>query len=157
MEELLHIRLATIEDAKMLFEWRNDEETRRASGTTALLDWDKHVQWLEKVLSGGFPGRTLHIVETGAGEPIGTMRSDERDDGFVEVSYTIAPFWRGKGMGKCMVLQFVHEKLAGRKIVAHIKKDINPASEAIARALGLAPFSEVSSDEPKEPPMVEWR
>ena len=37
-----------------------------------------------------------------------------------------------------MVLQFVQEKLRGEKIIARIK-DGNPASAAIAKALGLSP------------------
>ena len=157
MTDNLRIRKATPADGKMLFEWRNDEETRRASGTTAPLEWDAHVKWFEKVLSGGFRGRMLYIVETQMEDPVGTVRSDVRDDGFTEVSYTVSPKWRGKGMGKQMVIQFAQEFLAGHKIAARIKKGSNLASEAIARALGLHPFSETPADDPHEPPMIEWR
>ena len=155
MEELLHIRPATIEDAEMLFEWRNDEETRRASIIMAPLIWEEHVAWLEKSVKGVFPGRSIYIVEA-SGKPVGVVRSDTRADGYTEVSYTVAPLWRGKGLGKRMVIQFAREKLSGKRLAARIKKGANPASEAIARALGLSPFSEASSGK-DEPPMVEWR
>ncbi len=56
-----------------------------------------------------------------------------------------------------MVLQFVQEKLAGKKLVARIKKDANPASEGVARALGLKPFSEIPPVQSGDTPMVEWR
>ena len=157
MEELLHIRPATIEDAKMLFEWRNDVETRRMSGSTAPLSWEGHLEWFNKTLSGGFPGRNVYIVEFSRGDPVGTVRSDERTDGFTEVSYTVSPAWRGKGLGKRMVTQFAREHLRGKKLAARIKKGANPASEAIARALGLKPYSEGHSDDPNEPSTVEWR
>ena len=156
MEELLHIRPATIEDAKMLFEWRNDEETRRASIIMAPLIWEEHVAWLEKSVKGVFPGRSIYIVEVG-GKPAGVVRSDTRADGFTEMSYTVSPAWRGKGLGKRMVTQFAREHLRGKKLAARIKKGANPASEAIARALGLKPYAEGLSDDPNEPPTVEWR
>ncbi|OGG53710.1 hypothetical protein A2851_02380 [Candidatus Kaiserbacteria bacterium RIFCSPHIGHO2_01_FULL_53_29] len=157
MEELLRIRPVTIEDARTLFEWRNDEKTRRASRTTAPLIWEEHVAWLEKVVHGIFPGRSLYIAEID-GNPVGTVRSDTRTDGFTEISYTVSPTWRAKGLGKHMVMQFVREHLAGKKLAARIKKGANPASEAIARALGLAPTSELpSEDQNDDRPMVEWR
>ncbi len=158
MTDTLHIRSATRDDEKVLFDMRNDEDTRRVSGTTAPLEWGEHVKWLEKVLSGGFSGRALYIVETNAGELIGTVRSDLRDDGYTEISYTVAPAARGKGLGKRMVLQFAREHLADKKLAARIKRGGNPASESIARALGLKPFSEAPSEDREDPrPMVEWR
>ncbi|MBI4087894.1 GNAT family N-acetyltransferase [Candidatus Kaiserbacteria bacterium] len=156
MNEELHIRPAHIEDARLLFEWRNDEATRRASVTTAPLIWEEHLEWLSKVLNGEFPGRSIYIVEI-EGEPAGTVRSDERQDGFTEISYAVSPQWRGKGLGKRMVIVFVAQYLRGKKLAARIKKGVNPASEAIAHSLGLAPFAEIPSGESNEPPTVEWR
>ena len=153
----LRIRPSNKDDARLLFDWRNDKDTRAMSGSTAPLVWESHLEWFTKVLSGGFPGRSIYIVETEEGEPVGTVRSDERKDGFTEVSYTVAPVWRGKGVGKRMVLQFAREKPEGKKLAARIKKGMNPASEAIARSLGLQPFSETPSDNANEPPVVEWR
>ena len=155
MTDPLHIRAATRDDAKLLFDWRNDEETRRASGSTEPLDWETHVEWMENVISGKFPGRALYVVEI-RNVPVGTVRSDQRPDGYTEVSYTVAPLWRGKGLGKRMVVQFVHEHLTGKRLAARIKKGLNPASESIARALGLSPYSEALSER-DEPPVVEWR
>ena len=72
---------------------------------------------------------------------VGPVRSDELDDGCTEVSYTVAPQWRGRGLGKRMVLQFAREKLSGKKLLARIEKGHVP-SERIAEALGLKPASE---------------
>ena len=137
----LRIRPAVEGDARSLFDWRNDEETRAMSGDTAPLVWESHLEWFTKALSGGFPGRSIYIIESEEGEQIGTVRSDERDDGFTEVSYTVAPQWRGRGLGKHMVLQFAREKLSGKKLLARIEKGHVP-SERIAEALGLKPASE---------------
>src|SRR3989338_9841481 len=105
----LRIRPSNKDDARLLFDWRNDKDTRAMSGSTAPLVWESHLEWFTKVLSGGFPGRSIYIIESEEGEQIGTVRSDERDDGRTEVSYTVAPQWRGRGLGKHMVLQFARE------------------------------------------------
>lgn len=155
--ELIHIRPATRNDSRMLYEWRNDEGTRQASAVTTPLTWEEHERWMEKTLSGGFTGRSLYIIESDSLQPIGSVRSDVRSDGLTEVSYTISPPWRGKGVGKRAIVQFAHEYLSGKKLAARIKKGMNPASEKIAAALGLSPFSEITAERPDEPPMVEWR
>lgn len=153
----LRIRPCTKDDARLLFDWRNDEGTRAMSGDTSPLSWESHLEWFTIVFSGGFSGRSIYIVENAGGEPIGTVRSDLREDGFTEVSYTIAPEWRGKGFGKRMVLQFAKEHLASTKLAARIKKGVNPSSESIAAALGLRPTLKIERKNPSEPPIVEWR
>ena len=154
----LQLRPATLEDAQNLFDWRSDEDTRKNSRNIAAPEWEGHVAWLTKVVNGGFPGRKLYITLAEGGEPVGTVRSDEDEtDGYVEISYTVAPAARGKGFGKAMVLQFAKEELAGKKIKAEIKKGGNGPSEGIARALGLHPTDERPSEDPDDPrPLVMW-
>ena len=151
----LTIRRVTAGDARLLFDWRNDPETRMQSGTTEAFEWGEHVAWLEKSLKNS--RRILCIAENDAGTPIGTVRADLREDGFTEISYTIAPNWRGKGLSKPTVLSFVKTFLQGKKLAAKIKKGHAP-SESVARALSLSPYAETPSDNPDDPrPLVEWR
>lgn len=156
MEPSFVIRPARMEDAEVLFAWRNDPETVAQSLVKRPVEWAGHLEWLEKVVAGPSLGRALYVVEMG-NTPAGTVRSEERPDGFTEVSYTVSPAFRGQGLGKRMVVQFVSDYLQGKRLAARIKKGTNPASESIARALGLQPYSEAPSDEPGEPPTVEWR
>ena len=65
------------------------------------------------------------------------MRTDILNDGAYELSWTVAPEARGKGIGKAMLVQFKQEVLPEARIVATIQ-DGNVASEKIAQALGLA-------------------
>ena len=86
---MLTIRAATIDDARLLFEWRNDELTRAMSVNSDPVEWDGHLKWLTSRLSREAPG--LYIVEDD--EPVGTIRIDGD-----EISYTIAPDHRGSGV-----------------------------------------------------------
>lgn len=130
---MLLLRPATLEDAGLLLAWRNDPETRRQSETYHELSITDHTEWLTKSLA--MPDRKLYIAEN-EGTPVGTVRSDESEDGTVELSWTIAPSERGKGLGKIMVMQFAAEVHPGGTFLASIRKG-NIASEKIAKALGL--------------------
>ena len=148
------IRKATIDDAEVLFSWRNHEDTRKGSRKSTPLLWEDHLSWLEKSIMN--PARLL-CVATHDGVLLGTARADDRADGLTELSYTIAPEVRGRGLSKPMVLQWVREFLQGKRIVADIKKG-HAASESVAEALGLRPTREIPTVNGEDGrPMVEWR
>ncbi len=146
----MNFRPATIEDARMLFDWRNDQQTRANSLTTDEVVWESHLQWLEKSLKN--PHRKILIAEKD-GVAIGTVRADgllgnpASDGGTVELSWTVAPSERGKGLGREMVVaaaeMFLSQISSGEQLVAKIKMQ-NTASIKIAEAAG---FVSVSEDE----------
>jgi RimJ/RimL family protein N-acetyltransferase len=131
----LLLRPACIDDADVLLEWRNDETTRRNFRNTALVGREEHISWLTNVLNGTAADVILCIAMMD-NIPIGTVRA-QPDGEYQDLSYTIAPAWRRKGLAIPMVLQFVREYLAGKKIQCEIKKG-NIPSEKVARALGLS-------------------
>ncbi len=154
MDQPLTLRRVTKDDAKLLYEWRNDEETRKQSQSITPVEWDEHAHWIENSLKN--PDRILVIAERG-GTPVGTCRADVRADGFTEISYTIAPQERGRGLSKPMVQQFVKEYLEGRRLAAHIKKG-HKQSESVVIALGMKPFLEIPSKDQNDTRLiVEWR
>ncbi len=85
----MRFRLATMDDAKLLFEWRNDPLTRAMSNNTEPVPWEGHLAWLESRLARQNPH--LYIIEDDG--PIGTFRVDGD-----QVSYTIAPGSRRRGL-----------------------------------------------------------
>ncbi len=98
----LVIRPATIQDWKLLFDWRNDAQTRAASRNPDPIDEQSHLEWLNDSLAN--PKRQLLIAELHS-QPVGTVRIDLCSP--CEVSWTVAPGARGKGIGAHMVTQAV--------------------------------------------------
>src|SRR5690606_37205407 len=93
--ETLRLRPAALEDAKRLFDWRNDPLTRAMSLTRDEVVWEDHLVWLERSLAR--TGRLLLIGEaTRTDEAIGVVRFDAAADGFQEVGVTVAPAFRGR-------------------------------------------------------------
>jgi RimJ/RimL family protein N-acetyltransferase len=137
---LLTLRPATTADARLLHEWRNDPKSRQASRNTAFVPWPEHCEWLAAVLVS--PHHIMRIAEED-GKPLGMVRADRRDQGW-ELSWTVAPQARKKGIGHAMLQQFV-AVLDGR-LTAVIRKD-NVASARIAAAAGFEQCGEAPTPE----------
>lgn len=118
------IRPATMEDARRLFEWRNDPLTRAMSKNSELVEWAGHVEWLERRLS--LPEPHLFIAEVDC-LSVGTFRVDGD-----EISYTIAPEQRRRGYAKQM-LQLARERFGS--LIAEVLPG-NEASIAAATKAG---------------------
>lgn len=126
---MLKLRIASFEDAKFLFDWRNDPVTRSNFINTELVKWDDHVEWLKRTLLS--PDRLLLVGEVN-GNPVSTIRFDRAEVGH-ELSWTVAPEQRGRGIGFQTLEQAV--KIKGPHF-ASIKEQ-NIASQRVAEKNGF--------------------
>lgn len=131
----IRLRTAGLSDGKMLFDWRNDPDTRAASHNTDELNLNDHMRWFKGTLEN--PKRKLLIAEKGT-EPVGTVRIDLDDTGnSAELSWTVAPSARGKGIGKQMVAEVAAtEPWCSLSLRAEVKEG-NIPSKQIAEAAGM--------------------
>jgi RimJ/RimL family protein N-acetyltransferase len=125
------LRKASLDDAILLLDWRNDQDTRMASHNTDAVDMASHLSWLEKSLSN--EKRAIFIAEI-SGQPVGSVRQDILDSGISEMSWTVAPSHRGRGVAKEMIkaaCDIIHGEL-----YAEIKID-NVSSVKAAESVGF--------------------
>ena len=94
-------RAATLEDARLLWQWRNDPATRESSRSPEEVPWDDHLAWLGDSLER--TDRLLLLVEDDAG-PVGTVRwdltRDTEGEREWEVSITVAPQRRRQSLAR---------------------------------------------------------
>lgn len=129
----LTLRPALFDDAEMLLTWRNDPLTRAESVNTLVVAPEEHKSWLKKLLDNS--NRQLFIAEINQ-NAVGTVRADfDTANNEYELSWTIAPEWRGKGVGKRMV-KIMADQLIENSIVARVKPE-NKASINIALHAGM--------------------
>ena|SRR3990170_8496556 len=125
------IRLATANDEAVLLRWRNDPATVQGCISAAPVSSLTHKAWLANLLRD--PSRRLYMACCD-GAPAGTVRAELIDGDVTELSWTVAPGMRGRGVGKAMVMMAL--KFLNATVVARIK-DGNKASEKIALSAGF--------------------
>lgn len=128
----VELRPAIMDDARVLFEWRNDPETRANSLRPEPVEWAGHLRWLAACV--GDSARSLYIASE-EGEVLGTVRADCAG-GEYELSWTVAPGQRGKGNGQRLVAALIATLPEDACYRAVVLAD-NLASNRIARALGM--------------------
>jgi spore coat polysaccharide biosynthesis predicted glycosyltransferase SpsG/GNAT superfamily N-acetyltransferase len=94
---LMKARQAEMQDAQLLWEWRNDPATRAGSRSSSEVSMDEHLGWLAASLDRS--DRMLLLVMDAVG-PVGTVRWDLGAEGEWEVSITVAPDRRGQSLAR---------------------------------------------------------
>ncbi len=93
-----NIRKANEDDSKDIFDWRNNELTRKMSHTTDLVAWDEHRDWFASSLTN--PDRLLVMCEDAKlNKKIAIVRFDVKDERAL-ISINLSPKMRGKGKAK---------------------------------------------------------
>jgi UDP-2,4-diacetamido-2,4,6-trideoxy-beta-L-altropyranose hydrolase len=131
----VRVRRARVDDARILWEWANDQETRAASLDSRPIRWPDHREWLNAVLSD--PSRLLIIGWNGAGL-LGQVRFDNHGRE-AQVSISVAPEHRGT-VGRHLLASGIRRYrrvFPGRMLVARVKEE-NRASRRLFEAAGFA-------------------
>lgn len=123
-----------MEDALVLFQWKNDPETIANSITKRGVTMEEHMNWLQKVTDN--PNRQLFVFEVN-GEPVGQLRLDI-EGSMAEISYSLAAEHRGKGLGRVLLEQAEAkaDELGIEELTAEVLSH-NVASQKLFKKLGF--------------------
>lgn len=120
-----YLRKATIDDAKIILEWRNDPFTRENSFSKNLIDPETHIKWFNGKLSDENCFMFIMMDDT---ERVGQLRIDKVND-IGEISYMIAPNKRKMGYGK-QIVKLVEEVINSNiKALVGLVENFNEASK----------------------------
>jgi len=138
MSELNLIKIK-ITHREIVWQWRNDINTKRLSFNSKSISWEEHILWFDKVLKDErykfFIGE-INNIPVGI---VGFKRLRENNLCY-EVNINISPKYRGKGIGKNILkiginnLKDVDKNL--ESICANIKSE-NLASISLFESLGF--------------------
>lgn len=135
----LRLRRANAADEARLLEWRNDAQTRAMAIAQDPVAPADHARWLNARLAD--PGTLLTIAEQD-GTPVGTVRLDRHGPDTAELSITIAPAARGRGLAR-PAIELGVEHARREWGVEHVTARIRPENTASLRAFSAAGFETV--------------
>lgn len=128
------LRPANEDDAKLLFDWRNEKETRNNSFSTEAVKWEDHISWFKKKLADE---KSRIYIYGNQFDNVGQVRIDILDS-LCAISYGIDKRYRNKGYGTQMLLEL--EKLLIQECKNYILeaevKECNIGSRRIFTKLG---------------------
>ena len=132
----LDLRPAKEEDCEVLWQWRNEEDTRKWSFNTEYIPYEEHKKWfLSKLINAD----SLILIVSEGQRNIGQVRFDKSSDGSAEVYISISAAERHKGHGSDalkIACQYAVRKLNVTRMIAHIK-DGNEASIGVFTRAGF--------------------
>lgn len=132
--EKISLRPAKESDLETLLKWRNDPITRRYSFNEQKISLNEHKKWFNEILSSD---KKLLLVVLKDKKKVGQVRFDMNDTE-AEINVTIAPGWRGKGLGSCTIHKsceyLFKEKSKIKKVNAKIKRENITSIKAFSNA-----------------------
>jgi len=98
---ILHLIEAENKDAELIFNWANDPEVRVNAVNKEPIIYENHLTWFNKKLKSE---ETLIFIAYLEEIPVGQIRFDKNLTDW-QIDYLIDNKFRGKGLGKEIVLQ----------------------------------------------------
>lgn len=132
----VRLRPAQEKDAEMIFDWVNDQETRKASFSIGTIAWPTHEEWFKTTIHN--PLHRFWIAVDTADMPIGSIRF-ALEGSEATLSVSTAPSHRGKGLGVEIVnagCRKLFATTATEMIHAYVKPE-NEASKKLFMKTGF--------------------
>lgn len=152
----LRLRPATMNDARLLFEWFNEPAVRAVSFSSEKVSWEHHCAWLKSKLADQH--YVIWLAEAGAGRPVGQARFVMEDD-TATISISLAAESRGQGLGTLLIWAACRKLCREHQKIRRIKAWIKPDNVGSLRAFEKARFQFLAEKDAHGQPAViyEWR
>jgi RimJ/RimL family protein N-acetyltransferase/SAM-dependent methyltransferase len=136
---LIHLRPANPQDARRIFDWRNDPWIVSLSSSGKPVTWEQHEQWFSRVLGGA--DHLLCIIVSDTGQEMGVARLDlepEKERAIITV-YLLRTF-TGRGFGPVAIREICELGFARWEKLETIHAIIRPGNEQSKRGFARAGF-----------------
>jgi RimJ/RimL family protein N-acetyltransferase len=143
-EKALTVSYADENDRELLWEWRNDPETRRTAFETGEIHFEQHCEWFNSKINS--ETTKIFIIKDSKQTPVGQIRFDIDENKNTEIDVFIAKSERGKGYATASLKSacvYGFTTLGIEKFTAHIKTE-NAASIALFTKAGFTNNGELT-------------
>src|ERR1051326_7133410 len=135
----LCLRRATLADADLLLQWRNDPSVRATAFQTSPISLATHQLWFQARLDS--PNSRIWLLENN-GTPVGQVRYD-CVGGKAEIAIAVSPSERGRGFGRMLLMLSIERacnELKPESLVAVVKTTNDPSIRTFRSAGSATAF-----------------
>ena len=131
----MSLREAAASDSRLLWTWRNDDNTRIWFFKPEPVTYDEHRTWLAEKLRD--PAARLLVIQDDRQQDIGQARLDLDNEKGAEIAISIDKSARNKGYGALalsLTCKYAAEKLGVERVTARIKAGNQASIRAFTQA-----------------------
>lgn len=131
---MINFRKATKDDARLLWEWANEETVRENAYNQGQISWDEHIEWLRKKINAR---KSFIFIAESNNKPIGQIRFDLKGDDSAVVDVSVDKNQRGEGFGSKIIkfgTRHFLDKNIGNEVHAYVKKGNMASKRAFEKA-----------------------
>ena len=129
------LRPAEEGDCELLWQWRNEENTRRWSFNSDYIPYEEHKNWFLSKLNSA--NSEIFIVSDESESEIGQVRFDISQGKSAEINISIEASKRNKGYGSAtlrLACQYALGKFNIARVIAHIKEENKASISSFTKA-----------------------
>lgn len=138
------LRLATVDDVKVIFEWANDDDMRINSFESKSIEWEEHVIWYNNKLSSN--NSIIFIAESEEHKNIGQIRFDKYLN-YAKIDFYITKEFRSQGFGCEILTKGIGLAFSHWIDLEFVKGEVKKENLASQKAFLKASFSEQYKNE----------
>lgn len=135
----VYVRLATADDAPVVWPWRNCESTRRYFFDPSPVSLDTHIEWWNRSLADSRRALLIGFSEERA---LGVVRFDFDSSESAVISIYLDPEMAGRGMGRALLFAGLNWLRGNHPETSAVSAEILPENFASLRVFQAAGFSE---------------
>ena len=139
-----YIRKASMDDAGILFNWRNSSEVRASAFSEDKIIWVDHLRWLKGKIASATSD--IFIAISINEQPIGQIRFDKKNIKTAEIDITIDPEFRNQGYGEFLLRESIADYFLKRREVCEVNSLIKCDNSASIRVFEKAGFHKVGEE-----------
>lgn len=156
LAETLQLRAATLDDAQLLFDWRNEAAVVAASFSATPESIVEHQRWLQHSLKSQ-DDRAILIVSNHSGDSIGKVQFDLAPTGEATIGISIDSRFRQRGLGTTLIEEACRWLTSATNFASQatiVRAEIKPENSASRTAFSNAGFHETHHGTVKGQPSI---
>jgi UDP-2,4-diacetamido-2,4,6-trideoxy-beta-L-altropyranose hydrolase len=145
VDATIQLSPVTHNDARLLFDWANDPQTRAMSFSSQPISWEQHCRWLDERMIA-LQSCVFWLARNAHDKALAQVRYDLHEANFLEavVSISVAAEHRGRGVGR-RLLGLSARRLFCERGVRRIHAFTRPENEPSCRSLAAAGYKETAA------------